>query len=275
MDLETPWGRYRGSGWTRFWLLLTRGVPQGRLASRLGLLARRIARLGMRGPVDTVVWGIRLRLEARGGVSEGRILFFPQLWDVHERDALADVVRQGTTFVDVGANVGGYTFWAASRVGPEGTVVAIEATPSLVEQLAYNVDQNDLGGRIRIVPVAVSDEAGETDLVIHGRNSGENRLASVDGAAGTRVTVPMQTLAEVLAAAEVKAVDVMKVDIEGAERRVLEAFFSQAPERLWPRYLMVEAKGGAMDLIHWLEDQGYALVRRTRLNGILRKARGS
>ncbi|NNF25929.1 MAG: FkbM family methyltransferase [Gemmatimonadetes bacterium] len=225
--------------------------------------------------MDTTVWGFKLRLAAKGGVSEGRILFFPQLWDVHERDALADVVRQGTTFVDVGANVGGYTFWAASRVGPEGTVVAVEATPALVEQLRFNVDQNDLASRIRIAPVAVSDETGECEFVLHVKNPGENRLASVEGESGTRVTVPMRTLAQVLTEAEVESVDVMKVDIEGAERRVLEAFFAQAPSGLWPRFLMVEAKGGSMDLILWLEDKGYALVRRTRLNGILRRARAS
>ncbi|NNM32645.1 MAG: FkbM family methyltransferase [Gemmatimonadetes bacterium] len=275
MNFETPWGQYAGSGWIRGWLSLTRRVPQGRVASRLGLLARRMARVGMSGPVDTTVWGFKLRLALKGGVSEGRILFFPQLWDVHERDALADVVRQGTTFVDVGANVGGYTFWAASRVGPEGTVVAVEATPALVEQLRFNVDQNDLASRIRIAPVAVSDETGECEFVLHVKNPGENRLASVEGESGNRVTVPMSTLAQVLTEAEVESVDVMKVDIEGAERRVLEAFFAQAPSGLWPRFLMVEAKGGSMDLILWLEDKGYALVRRTRLNGILRRARAS
>lgn len=273
MDFETPWGRYAGSGWVRFWLSITRKLPEGRVSSRLGLLARRSARLRMRGPVDTTVWGLKLRLDARGGVSEGRILFFPQLWDVHERDALADVVRQGTTFVDVGANVGGYTFWAASRVGPAGRVVAIEATPALVEQLMFNVEQNGLSSRIRVVPVAVSDETGECELILHGRNSGENRLASVADEAGDRVTVPMRTLAHVLTEAELDSVDVMKVDIEGAEPRVLSAFFADAPAGLWPRYLMVEAKGGSMDLIHWLEDRGYALIRRTRLNGILQKAR--
>ena len=275
MDLKAPWGTYAPTGWGRFWLSFCRRVPRSRLGSRVGLLARRMARMGLRGPVDADAWGFRLRLAARGGVSEGRILFLPQLWDVPERDALADVVRPGTTFVDVGANVGGYSFWAASRVGPEGTVVAIEATPSLADQLRFNIEQNDLGVRIRLAPVAVSDETGECEIVLNERNPGENRLASVEGESGVRVTVPMKTLANVLAEAGLASVDVMKVDVEGAERRVLEAFFSEAPATMWPSFLMVEAKGGSMDLILWLEDMGYALIRRTRLNGILRRARAS
>ncbi len=272
MDLEAPWGRYQPRGWGRFWLRVVRGLPTGRLWSRWALLTRRIARLGMSGPVDTSLWGFRLRLAARRGVSEGRILFLPQFWDVDERDGLADVVREGTTFVDVGANVGGYTFWAASRVGPAGRVVAVEATPDLADQLRFNVDQNGADGYIVVCAVAVADREGETELVLHEHNPGENRLASVAGPPGKgRVTVPAQTLAGILERAGVGAVDVMKIDVEGAERTVLDPYFRTVPFGAWPRFLMVEAKKDRPDLIDWLEEKGYALIRRTRLNGILRK----
>ena len=39
-------------------------------------------------------------------------------------------LREGMTFVDVGANIGLYTLHGARRVGPTGAVIALEPTPN-------------------------------------------------------------------------------------------------------------------------------------------------
>ena len=271
LDLESPWGRYAPGMWTRMWIGIARSLPPGRLSSRAGLLARRLARLGLSGPVDTEVWGFKLRLAARGGVSEGRILFLPQQWDVPERQALEDVLLRGHSFVDVGANAGGYTFWAASVVGESGKVVAVEPDPGLAARLAFNAASNSGGCPIEVYAVAVGDRDGEGNLLLDPRNPGENRLLAPDETGdGARITVPVRTLASILDESGVVRPDVLKVDVEGGERAVLEPYLESVERGRWPGAILAEVKGGTggPELIDWLEGVGYHMIRRTRLNGL-------
>lgn len=53
------------------------------------------------------------------------------------QDALAELLRPGDVFYDVGANVGYFTIIAARLVGPEGRVVAVEPQPEAVKRLQH------------------------------------------------------------------------------------------------------------------------------------------
>lgn len=271
------------------------------LPSRFAPLTRRLARERLDGPVDTVVWGLRLRLHPNRSVSEARILFLPWHWDHIERSRLRPWVRPGFTFVDVGANVGGYTFWISSLTGGDGRVVAVEPDPALVRQLRYNVRVNGLEGSVRIVESAVGAAPGDGRLIRNPVNSGENRLArgvvgvnpasdeDGSGSAADGVNVPddgvvsvdddvvsvrMRTLGSIIREAGLERIDCLKVDVEGHERDVLEPFFAAAPPGLRPLLLLVEIKPGAdaRAMESWILSQGYRLECRTLLNGLFRRA---
>ena len=118
VDLS-PYGSRAPGALDRFALALTRAMPNNWLGLRLAILFRRIVttRLG-RGALDTQLWGMRLRLYALGNGCEKNALFTPQMFDVMERGILADAIgrkRDGFTFVDIGANVGLYSLFVASR----------------------------------------------------------------------------------------------------------------------------------------------------------------
>ena len=290
---DSPWGTLQPDPWSRFWLRLSRGsgfalkVLGSWLPSRFALLSRRLARARLDGPVDTVVWGQRLRLYPNRSVSEARILFLPWHWDYIERMRLRPWVRPGFTFVDVGANVGGYTFWISSLTGGDGRIVAVEPDPALVRQLRYNVRTNGLEGSVRIVESAVGAAAGDGLLIRNAVNSGENRLAreAVGGRPAPNgdgvismdddvISVQVRTLASIVREAGLERIDCLKVDVEGHERDVLEPFFADAPPSLRPRLLLVELKPGAPSraLESWILGQGYRLECRTLLNGLFRRA---
>lgn len=281
---DSPWGTLRPDPWSRFWLRISRGsgftlrVLGSWLPSRFALLTRRLARARLEGPVDAVVWGQRLRLYPNRSVSEARILFLPWHWDYRERMRLRPWVRPGFTFVDVGANVGGYTFWISSLTGGEGRVVAVEPDPALVRQLRYNLRTNGLEGSVRVVESAVGAAAGEGRLIRNSVNSGENRLARAPGnvhSADDRVVcVQVRTLHSIVREAGLERIDCLKVDVEGHERDVLEPFFAEAPPRLRPRLLLAELKPGAESraLESWILNQGYRVECRTLLNGLFRRA---
>ena len=276
----SPWGRHRPAAWGGFWLRVSRFFPGGWPWSRFALLARRLARRSLRGPVDTRLWGHRLRLHPGRSVSEARILFLPRSWDRTERGLLREWIEPGFTFVDVGANVGAYSFWVLSLAGIGGRVVAVEPDPALARQLRYNVRINGAGERMWVVEAAVSASRGEGTLLLASRNSGENRLAAQGegrAAAAGNAAVPVRvvTLADVVDQVGLDRIDCLKVDVEGREGDVIRPYIAGAPRSRWPRRMIVElarrpnqGETGPGELQSWITARGYRLVRRTKLNGV-------
>ena len=182
--------------------------------------------------------------------------------------------------MDVGANVGAYSFWVLSLVGEGGRVVAVEPDPALARQLRYNVQLNGAGERMRVVEAAVSASPGEGELLLGSRNSGENRLGvRNEGRDGdgerAAVTVRVVTLADVVAQAGLERIDCLKVDVEGREGDVIRPYIEGAPRSRWPRRMIVELahqpdRRGTWsgELESWINARGYRLVRRTKLNGL-------
>ncbi len=279
-DDASPWGAHRPAGWGAFWLRVARGMPGGWPWSRLALVARRAARRLLAGPVDTRLWGHRLRLHPDRSVSEARILFLPRAWDRIERKHLGRWMKPGSTFVDVGANVGAYSYWILSRIGRAGRVVAVEPDPDLARQLRYNVGVNRLGGRMRVVEAAVGAVGGTGGFAPGVRNSGEGRLVAVGGGLELDedwIPVRVVTLAEVVRDAGIDRIDCLKVDVEGREAEVVQPFLRDAPRASWPRLLLVEMKTAEAGerrqseaLRAWLVDRGYRLALQTKLNGLFR-----
>lgn len=279
---SSAWGRCLPAGRGAFWLGVARSFPGGWPWSRFALLARRAARRHLAGPVDTRVWGHRLRLFPDRSISEARILFLPRSWDRTERRRIAKWVRPGFTFVDVGANVGAYSFWILSLIDGSGRVVTVEPNPDLARQLRYNVRINRVHDRMRVVEAAVGAARGHGALSVETRNSGEGRLVGTDEPSGQAAgraapsTIPVRvvTLADIVEDAGLDRIDCLKVDVEGHEADVLQPFLRSAPRAMWPRHLVVELKRGQRDgrrsaeLQEWLTGREYRLEFRTWLNGI-------
>ena len=119
-------------------------------------------------------------------------------------------LKPGDLFVDVGSNVGAYALWAADC---GATVIAIEPDRDTAEILRENVALNRLP--VTVIEGALGAAAGCLTLS-QGLDS-TNRLLLDHDAKGQ--TVPVQTLDSVLAGRTAAGV---KVDVEGAERLVLE-----------------------------------------------------
>lgn len=77
---------------------------------------------------------------------------------------IAENVREGDVFYDVGANIGLYTLLAARRVGATGRVYAFEPHVANVQSLLANVAANGLEGRVRVISSALNDKEGWFDF---------------------------------------------------------------------------------------------------------------
>jgi FkbM family methyltransferase len=213
-----------------------------------------------------------------------RHLFFaPQLYDRWEVSLIHKVVRPDDTVLDIGANIGFYSLVFSRLVGPGGKVVAIEAMPDTYQRLMRNVELNKCRNLIPI-NVGVSDMASEMTIWIRSEtNSGANSLVKTDENCLEGPKVPVLPLIDVLQAHRITSVKFAKFDIEGMERRVLKKFFEDAPEELFPVYILGEDSkyndfpGGnnvsdPYDFRDMLLEHGYREVGRNKVNQIYKRA---
>jgi FkbM family methyltransferase len=129
------------------------------------------------------------------------------------------MIKRGGHVVDIGAHVGYMTLLAASRVGPEGSVLAIEAHPGNFALLQDNIVRNDIP-QARAIHGAAWRCSGETlTLTVSPDNSGDHRVFRREHATQT-LEVPAIALDDLLA--DHRRVDVVKIDAQGTDHVALE-----------------------------------------------------
>ena len=148
------------------------------------------------------------------------------------------MLTPGATVFDVGANVGYYALVAAKSVGPHGQVHAFEATPAVAERFGENVTLNRLTNVV-VNHFAVCDRAGEVEFRLQADDSEGNSLVSY-ATDWLSVRVPAVTLDDYIADRKVGRVDILKVDVEGAEPLVF-AGATALLSRREPPLLIVES----------------------------------
>lgn len=145
-------------------------------------------------------------------------------WDPELLNVAAILVKDGQYVWDVGANVGLFSRAAAFHAGSNGQVLSIEADIDAVMLLNKTVKYNSPShSKITVLPVAVSDSVGIVSFAIAKRARAAN---SIEGHGSTQTggvrevrTLPCTTLDSLLQ--NITAPDVLKIDVEGAELRVL------------------------------------------------------
>jgi FkbM family methyltransferase len=215
----------------------------------------------------TVPWLGDLRLRLEPGDEQSRCLMKSGLYEPEGLHVVGRRLAAGGVFVDVGANCGLYTLFAARAVGRAGRVVAFEPSPREFRRLRDAVALNGFT-QVALHQAAVSDAPGVVTLRIAepgfaGHNTMAERFAYDRVVAAEVASVPAVTLDAALAA--LPRLDMIKLDIEGAELRALRGAAATLA-RLRPALLLevyedALAGNGATvrDLVGWLDAQGYRL----------------
>jgi FkbM family methyltransferase len=192
---------------------LIRRLPMGRyrVTSRLP----RVEPFEWRLPAE--LGGLRYACDLGDDIA--REACFTGLYAPQESALVRRTLAEGDTFVDVGANWGYFTLLAAQRVGDSGRVVAMEPDPRMFALLAGNVSRNRLRN-VLLSADAAAEGPGSATLAPFVDGTG-NRGVSALVERGEGVTVETRALDELLDQMEIESVDLVKVDVEGAELRVL------------------------------------------------------
>jgi FkbM family methyltransferase len=171
------------------------------------------------------------------GPLEGMVMLLPGGWEAGYTKgeyepgvaaALTRLAEPGDTCVDAGAHYGYFTLLLAKLCGPHGRVYSFEAEADNARILRENVRANGLESRVTVERAAVAGRGGEIDLHPASRGSEEWTLMESYARRDERADpgrsaerTPAVRLDEYLA--EVPRVDVIKMDIEGAEAEVIPA----------------------------------------------------
>src|SRR4051812_13789128 len=274
MNEPAPFGSYNPSGLARWIIERTQSLPNSWLGRRLYVFLRRIATpLLRRDPLDVERLGARMRLYPYNNICEKKVLFTPQFFDPEELAILSARIREGFTFIDIGANIGAYALYVAARAGPGARILAVEPQPKVFDRLAYNIQLNPFG-TVKAIACAIADKPGELTMFLDPKNSGESSVKIVASSETQMVRVPATTLLNLIRDEGFTHVDAIKLDVEGAEDIILEPFFRDAPPDLHPSFLIIEdgSRQWESDLPGLLASKGYRLVVKTRLNFLFERA---
>ena len=152
-----------------------------------------------------------------------QLRFFPTnlsntLWiDRHNRDEdlefIARALQSGETYVDVGANIGFTAIEGSRAVGPAGKVFAFEPHPTIFSYFQQNLQLNGCSNT-KAFNVALDREPGELRFM-NDRRDDMNRIS-----AGGGLVVRAETLDKMIPFSAAERIQLLKVDVEGAERSV-------------------------------------------------------
>lgn len=175
-----------------------------------------------------------------------------------------NIARESRIVFDVGAHMGYYTLLAAKRIDKAGQVHAFEPNPFNMLSLRKNIALNNFAN-VRLNECGVSDRIGIADFFLSGA---ESSLAPLQKAKLHSIhSVRTTTLDYYAEQTSIHQIDLLKMDIEGAEFRALTGA-SELLSRRKVGVLMLELNAGRLmamgssieDVLRFLGKQGYRPV---------------
>lgn len=205
--------------------------------------------------------GLKIKLDI-GDWLQQQIYFF-DAFDERGLLFLKKNLKEGDVFVDVGANIGGYTLVASRLVGEAGKVIAFEPVKDVYDRLCFNIDLNKLGN-VSAERLAVYKESGNLTMHVSDReNMGMSSIFHHDTESGRTERVEAIALDNYVKVAGIQKIKLIKIDIEGAELEALQGM-QHILRNLRP-LLIVEISDEVLnndparkqETLDWLKGMGY------------------
>lgn len=233
-----------------------------------------LQRRGLAAPIVTGEEGVRLEL---GTDYVARSIFYSSNWEPEETALLRSLTPDGGTFLDVGANIGYFTLLASRWVGATGRVFAFEPVTSTHARLRRNIALNEASNVIPIQMGAAS-ASGRAEIALED-DAGHSHLVSGGNTGNRQETITLTTVDAFVASKGLQRVDVLKIDVEGADFEVLRGAVTTL-RRFQPVVLMevelISRFGATVDDVRlFLDGVGYdgELIRHRSATDLLCRPR--
>ena len=220
--------------------------------------------LGVRAVRTEVLPGVVMELDDADYVQ--REILFSGGYELATLQLFDRLLANARGCLDIGGHHGQYTLRAARSLAARGgRVFTFEPTPANAAALLRNATLSGLSN-IDLCSAALSDAPAILRMVQpHAANTGASRLASSTSAPaeGRSVYVAVRPFSDFVATIAPGAFDLVKIDVEGHEARVLASLFASTAPR--PRHIILEYTPADFDyglpegLPAWLEHHGYVV----------------
>jgi len=144
-------------------------------------------------------------------------------WEPHVTRLFVEHLSEGMTVLDIGANIGYFTFLAASRVGPSGRVWAIEPNH---RNVSYLLATRALNGfrQVEIIQAAASDR---WEVLCLATDYSNGTVIKPDGTDPDHFSEPVMAFPLDAVLSTSGQIGVIKIDVEGAEARALKGMLTR------------------------------------------------
>ncbi|RPF90638.1 MAG: FkbM family methyltransferase [Rhizobiales bacterium TMED168] len=267
VDNSSNFGYYKPNIIVKIIITITRSIGKNWFSKRIIFFLRKIAIILSEDCIDTELFNSKLRLYTKGNVSEKRALFSPQIFEKDERDFIANMSKDNSIFIDIGSNIGLYSFSVGNiyKTFKNTKIFSIEPNPFLFERLKYNVSQNM---DVPIFPreIAIMDKSGKFKLDTPNENLGQGKISDTG-----KHSVIAKSLIDFINDEKIKNISAIKIDVEGNEENVIIPFIDKVEKNLLPSIIIIENNYNSwkIDLINKLSEKGYLIKNKTRMNYIL------
>ena len=166
------------------------------------------------------------------------------------------------TVLDIGANIGAYTLYASRRARQ---VISYEPFMENFDMLKGNVEQNDVHN-VKLCNMAVGGKARKTVVHAGGPNFGTVSLYASESTESMQET-QVCSLEEVFSLHNLTKVDVLKLDVEGAEYEILmeNAHVLSKIDRIILEFHDYKDLGDHRELIKVLKEEGFVVEKHQTL----------
>jgi FkbM family methyltransferase len=173
-------------------------------------------------------------------------------YEYEKRRAFEASVSPGSVVFDVGAHAGFYTLLASELVGDAGKVIAFEPLPRNLAFLRAHLDLNAVGN-VEVIAAAVSDVDGAAGF----QDGPDSSTGFISSSGGRQVAAV--SLDALVHEGRIPRPDFLKIDVEGAEMRVLRGGRRVLEEGALTLFLATHGKEIHARCCEFLRGLSYAL----------------
>lgn len=172
-------------------------------------------------------------------------------------------IEKDATVVDVGANIGAYSLFAAKKA-TEGKVFSFEPENNNYRQLRKNIELNKIFN-ISTFRLGICDRECDTKLFLSDNNEGAHTLYKYDSCKIQKIKCIKLT--DIFQQCKIKRADILKIDIEGAEYDILmstsKKVFNKIDRIVLEFHDFLGLKYNSRHLIKFLENMEYDVDVKT------------
>lgn len=150
--------------------------------------------------------------------SYASLIVYMRIPEYNEMTFFKKILTEKSIFIDVGANIGIYSLLAAAVI-KKGKIYSFEPVTSVLDDLYQNISLNGLGDMIEVVEKVVSDKTGYSEFIAEDISEYSHITSNKTA---NSLSLPSVRLDDFCRNKKISFVDIIKIDVEGAEFQVLK-----------------------------------------------------